>query len=177
MLRRNSDYLLGIAAATLGFGLQGVSDARDDTAFTQGARTVLAQPVRHMRAMPYERGGQVRHIDYDADFTFTTAAHQTITVWHVPVTKAQHDDLAAGRQLALQYLPGDPTSVRLPGWQPQPPNNRWVLLAVAALASVGFWFLRKREQRISRIWSGTRKYDGPLRPGDPRPYHATPPRW
>lgn len=177
MLRRNSDYLLGIAAATLGFGLQGINEARDDAAFTQGARTVLAQPVRHMRAIPYQRGGQVRHIDHDADFTFTTAAGQTLTVWHVPVTQVQYDDLAAGRQLALQYLPGDPSTVRLPGWEPQPPNTRWVLLAVSALAGVGFWLLRKREKRFERLWSGTPKFDGPLRPGDPRPVHAAPPRW
>jgi hypothetical protein len=176
MFGHTSDFLLGIAAATLWFGLQGVSDARDDAAFTRDARTVLAQPVRHMRAIPYQRGGQVRHIDYDADFTFTTAAGKTVTVWHVPVTEAQHDDLAAGRQLVLQYLPGDPATVRFPGWQPQPPNTRWVLLAVAALASVGFWLVRKREQRLLRIWSGPRKYDGPLRTGDPRPVHMTPPR-
>jgi hypothetical protein len=170
MYGRPSDLLLCIAASTLWIGLQGVSDARDDSAFDQSARTALAQSLRPMRAVPSGPGGQLRSIDDDVALTFTTAAGKTITVHHVELSDAQRDDLVGGRPLILEYLPGDPTTVRFPGWQPQPAYNRWILLTAGVLASVGFWFLRKREQRIIRAALGPRKYDGPLRPGDPRPW-------
>ena len=164
-----SDALLSFAAPLLLIGFLGVNDALDDRAFDQTARSALALPQHRVRAVPYERGGVLRHIDYDADLTFTTVAGKTFTAWHVPVTQEQRDDLVDGRQLTIQYLPGDPASVRLAGWQHQPPNTRWVLLALGALASAGFWFQRKREQRSLLARFGPRKFDGPLRPGDPRP--------
>ncbi len=169
MFRRPSDLALSIAAATLFIGVNCFNDGRDDRAFDLYGKTALAQPVSHVRAVPYERGGTVRRIDYSANLTFTTASGETVTARDVRVTGAQRDTLLGGGQLVLQYLPGDPTTVRFPGWAHQSSQTTWTLLLVGVVSSAAFWFLRRHERRIFRAKYGPRKYDGPLRPGDPRP--------
>ena len=91
-----------------------------------------------------------------------------MTARRVRVTQAQRDSLVAGQTLVLEYLPDDPTTVRFPGWERQSSTTTWTLLVIATLSATAFGLQRKRENRLRRDAVGPRKYDGPLRPGDPR---------
>ena len=93
-----------------------------------------------------------------------------MTARRVRVTQAQRDSLVAGQTLALQYLPGDPTTERFRGWERQSSTTTWSLLVIATLSGTAFGLQRKskRESRLRRAAVGPRKDDGPPRPGDPR---------
>lgn len=132
---------LVVCVGGLVVGAAGWSKARDDRAFELYGRKATAQPIDRVEEVTHKRNGQVTGVDYNADFTFTTEAGQTVTATHVGVNQTQLASLRAGARLDLEYLPKTPTKVRFPGWTPQSPGEIWGGFLAFLLAGAGFWML------------------------------------
>jgi hypothetical protein len=151
MLKPAAIMLIGIALMAFG-----IKRTADDGAFEQRGREAPVKLAAGYTEVTTKKGGSIHSITFEANLTFTAENGQTVTV-HKRVPRPLLEDLLAGRQVTISYLPDDPRNNRF-GTQRKPTDPSWLWVSALVFLVGLVWFgIRYKSHKSEREYLESRR--------------------